>query len=248
MKKLNFEVFGMTDVGIEKEINQDSFVYKVVDVNDFCCGIFAVADGVGGLEKGEIASSIAISNINKWWENIFKNNYNNYEYLIKTLIQTIKEINQQIIILAESKAIKMATTLSVLFLYKDSYFIIHIGDSRIYKLSTTFGTKIVQLTEDHSQIIQKTYNGKLFQKSVLTQCLGNKTEVNHFCCTEKIKKNNYFLLCSDGIYKTLSNENIYQIFKNNVKDIKQVCSGLIENAKSNKEKDNISVIVIRITD
>lgn len=248
MRKLNFEVFGITDVGIEKQINQDSFVYKVVEAGDFCYGIFAVADGVGGLENGEVASSLAISNINKWWENDFKNNVNNYDYLINTLIKTLKDANEKIIKVAESKSCKMATTLSVLFLYKNNYFIIHIGDSRIYKLSNNFGTKIIQLTEDHSQIIQKNYNGKLVQKSVLTQCLGNRSQISHFCLTDKIKKNDYFLLCSDGIYKTLSNENIFSIFKDNAKDINQVCIRLIESAKNNNEKDNISVILVRITD
>lgn len=248
MKKLNFEVFGITDVGIKKEINQDSFVYKVVEAGDFCCGIFAVADGVGGLLKGEVASSIAISCINKWWENNFKNNFENYEYLVSSLIQAVKEANNQILKFAESKSIKMATTLSVMFLYKDSYFIIHIGDSRIYKINNSFSAKIIQLTEDHSTTVEKIQNGQTVKRSVLTQYLGNKQEVEYSCYTEKIKKNDYFLLCSDGIYKTQSNEIISKIFKENIKDIKQICTSLVNNAKNNDEKDNISAIVIKIAD
>lgn len=248
MKKLNFEVFGITDVGIKKEINQDSFVYKVVEAGDFCCGIFAVADGVGGLEKGEVASSIAISCINKWWENDFKNNFDNYEFLVSSLIQAVREANNQIIKFAESKSIKMATTLSAMFLYKDSYFIIHIGDSRIYKLSNSFGSKIVQLTEDHSTMVDKLYNGQMIKRSVLTRYLGNKQQMEYSCYSEKIKKNDFFLLCSDGIYKTQSNENIFKVFKENIKDINQICTSLVNNAKNNNEKDNISAIVIKIAD
>ncbi len=248
MKRLNFEAFGISDVGIDKQVNQDSFVYKVVETGDFCCGIFAVADGVGGLEKGEVASSIAISCINKWWENDFKSNVSDLDFLIKSLIQTIKDANDQIKKLADAKSIKMATTLSVLFLYKDSYFIINVGDSRIYKISNFFSGRITQLTQDHSQIIEKTYNGQLVRKSVLTQCLGNKDSFEYFCTTEKLKKNDYFMLCSDGIYKTQPSEVVLKILRENIKNISKICSGLIDNAKVNNEKDNISVIVVRITD
>lgn len=248
MKRLNYEAFGITDVGTIKEVNQDSFVYKVVEIGDFCCGIFAVADGVGGLENGEIASSIAISCINKWWENDFKNNFTDLDFLVKSLIQTIKDANVQIKKLADAKSVKMATTLTVLFLYRDSYFIINVGDSRIYKLNNSFGVKISQLTQDHSQIIEKIYNGQLVRKSVLTQCLGNKDNFEYSCVTDKLKKNDYFMLCSDGIYKTQPCEVLARIFKENVRYISKICSGLIDNAKANNEKDNISVIVVKITD
>ena len=248
MKKLKLCVSGITDVGAIKNVNQDSFVYKVVDAGECFAGIFAVADGVGGLEKGEVASSMAISNINRWWENEFKNHYHDQEYLIRTLIDCFKNTNTEIINMAKRNEIKAATTLTVLFIYKNNYFIVHIGDSRIYKINGLFNRKIDQITQDHSCIIDKQINGRTIKKSVLTECLGNKEQCNHFCAMSPIKKNDIFIVCSDGIYKTMADNKILDLINQNKNNIQNVCQSLVDTVKLNGETDNISVIAIKVND
>ena len=68
MSRLILDVYGISDVGIRKEVNEDSFVYKVANIDDSVAGLFAVADGVGGLSEGDRASQTCIRRINLWWE------------------------------------------------------------------------------------------------------------------------------------------------------------------------------------
>jgi protein phosphatase len=175
MKNPKIEVFGITDAGTVKEINEDSFVYKVVNIGENMAGIFAVADGVGGLQKGDIASATAISILNKWWEEVFKNNYKDRDYLVKSLIRIPEIINTELLDMINKDGIKMATTLSVMLIYKKEAFVVNVGDSRIYKVQKgLFKPSIRQLTQDHSTFVNREVDGKIFRKSVLTECLWNK--------------------------------------------------------------------------
>lgn len=249
MKKYKFQVAGISDVGTVKKVNEDGFVYKVIDAGEHFSGIFAVADGVGGLEKGDVASSIAISNINKWWENEFKKYYNDRENLVKSLITTLNITNKELITFATNQSIRMATTLSVLFIHKDDGIIVHIGDSRIYKSNPgTFSTKIEQLTQDHSCYVNKSINGRIVKKSVLTECLGNKDIINHFCVMNPVKKGDIYILGSDGIYKTMTEAKLAEVVKRNKSNMQELCENLVDTVKTNGEKDNISVIAIKVVD
>ena len=247
MKKHELEVYGITDVGTVKKVNEDGFVYKVVDAGECYSGIFAIADGVGGLSKGEIASSIAISNINKWWENEFKTHYNDKDYLVHTLLENIKTTNNEISNYALANGIRMATTLTILFIYKDEGIIVNIGDSRVYCYSNgIFKSNLVQLTVDHSCVVQKEIDGKMVDKSFLTEWLGNKPIINYFTTIVPIHKGDIFILCSDGIYKTMKNSSLLSVIKAKKNNLQQLCSELINSVKLKKETDNISVITVRI--
>lgn len=242
MKNLKIQAAGLTDVGSVKLVNQDSFLYKIADTGEYYVGIFAVADGVGGLDSGEIASTLAISNLNTWWEKDFKNNIDKPHNIINSLILTFKRSNDEIIYYSLLKNIKAATTLSVLLIYKNRYYIIHTGDSRIYKISS----KIQCLTKDHSCYVERFKNGISYRKSILTACLGAKEELDYYCTSGEIRKNDMFILCSDGVYKTINDRDIFKHIKKNKEDLKLSCKSLINEAKLRGERDNITLIVCRI--
>lgn len=242
MQILKINAKGITDVGIRNPINQDRFVYRVVDTGDSQAGIFAVADGVGGLDKGEIASAIAISNVNKWWNEEFQQYFNHKEELIKSLINSFKKINRDIIYYSKENNIKSGTTLSVLLIHKDMYYIVHIGDSRIYK----FTRKCERLTIDHSCVMDKVIGEKIVKKSLLTECLGVRQNINYFTSLGDIGKGDIFFLCSDGIYKTIEDKEIQRILKRNDKDLETGCEALINIAKERGETDNITAIAVKI--
>jgi len=248
MKKRRLVAAGLSDAGIIKKVNQDSFVYKVVDTGDCYSGIFAVADGVGGLEKGEIASAVAISNLNKWWEHEFKSHYQDQPYLVKSLITMLKTANLEIIRIGQTEGVKMGTTMSVLFIHMNQAIIVHVGDSRIYKASGLFSPKILQLTQDHSCFINREVNGRLVRKNVLTDCLGNKEEFKYFSFMEPIGKNESYIVCSDGIYKTMDDKEILKIIRSARNDMQLICGCLTDKVKSNGETDNISVIAVHVTE
>jgi len=247
MKKRRLDAAGLSDAGIVKEINQDSFVYKVVDTGDYYAGIFAVADGVGGLEKGEIASAVAISNLNKWWEHEFKSHYQDQAYLVKSLITMLKTANLEIIRIGQTEGIKMGTTMSVLFIHMDQAIIVHVGDSRIYKASGLISPKIMLLTQDHTCFINREVGGRMVRKNVLTDCLGIREEFKYFSSMEPIGKNENYIVCSDGIYKTMEDKEILRIIRSAKNDMQQICGCLADKVKSNGETDNISVIAVHVT-
>ena len=201
-----------------------------------------MADGVGGLDAGEVASAIAISNINKWWEQDFKSNIEEPNHIINSLISTLKRSNEEILQYSLLNCIRAATTLSVLLIYKNDYFIVHTGDSRIYKIAS----KIQCLTKDHCCYVDKLVNGIAYRKSVLTACLGAKEDLNYFCASGEISKNDIFMICSDGIYKTITDKEILKLIKKNKGDLKLSCETLINEAKLRGETDNITSIVCRI--
>lgn len=235
---LKISAVGTSDVGRVKSINEDSYLYRVVDTGSYYAGVFAVADGVGGLEKGEVASEIAISNINKWWNKEFKTLYENKEEMLKSFVASIKKSNKDIIDLPY----KSATTLASMIIYKNSYHLINVGDSRIYK----YNGKLQQITVDHSCYIDKIINGVSVKKSVLTECIGHKEDFKYFYSTGEIKKNDIFLICSDGIYKTLEDKELQKIIKYQKNNVDALPEELINRAKSNGEKDNLTAIIVKI--
>ena len=94
--KYRLKVEAITDVGIKKNINEDDYIYRIAEVENYYAGVFAVADGVGGLEKGDYASTTASEEIDNWWNNEFKNNYNDYEFLIDTLKNVFLNVNDKL--------------------------------------------------------------------------------------------------------------------------------------------------------
>jgi len=243
MGTLKISAVGISDVGTLKHVNQDSFVYKIVEADNSYAGLFAVADGVGGLDDGEISSAIAISNLNKWWDRDFRNLYNDTEKLISSLIQCFNISNAQIMDYSKFKNVKTATTLSVLLIHKNNYYIVHIGDSRIYKITRS----IKMLTIDHSCLIDKIINRKVYRKSVLTECLGDKVEINYYYSSGKISKNDIFIVCSDGINKTITDDEILKIVKKQKSNLDIACKSIIDEAKGRGETDNITLILAKIS-
>lgn len=246
MTTLKIQANGITDVGISKEVNQDNITFKIATSNGEYCGLFAVADGVGGLSNGEIASEIAISNLNRWWYGEFRENYNDIDKLISTLITSIKKTNKDILAYSMEKSSKAATTLSMLLIYKDKYYIIHVGDSRIYK----YKKSLTRLTIDHSCLIDKNVNGTVYKKSLLTQCLGAKNDFQYYYQVGEIQNDDTFILCSDGIYKRIEDSDIGKIIKKNTSfwmgNWENICKSLVEEAKRRGETDNISIVVIKV--
>lgn len=240
---LKISSFGISDIGMVKNVNQDSFVYKIVDAGNAYAGLFAVADGVGGLKDGEVSSAIAISNLNKWWAYDFKAFYNETDKLISSLVECFTKSNLEIMDYSKSKKIRTATTLSVLLIHKNMYYIVHIGDSRVYKLTK----RIEKLTIDHSCYVDKILNGKTYKQSALTQCLGNRAEINCFCDSGEISKNDIFMLCSDGVCKTIEDNEILNIVREEKSDLGKACQIVINEAKQRGETDNITLILAKIS-
>lgn len=247
-KEFKLTAAGLTHAGHVKPVNEDGFVYKVEN-DGFCdAGVFAVADGVGGLSKGEVASSIAISNINKWWKTQFAGRDKSHVSLADSLKACMRDINLEILELSKQWDTRMATTLTVLVICEDAAIIMHIGDSRVYRLRPgVLSAGLQQLTEDHSCTIGRVVQGRVVNKSVLTQCLGYKEQIDCFFDVVPLKSGDVFLVCSDGAYKTMTTKTLERLIKMGQADMVSLCDKMVLTAMNNGETDNITVIVAKVT-
>lgn len=227
---------GISDVGRVKQVNQDSLFYAVSD--DGKTGIFAVADGVGGLEFGEVASTKATEQIEKWWQKFISSDIEkDGEKIADSLSELIFAVNGDIYAFNEANQTKSATTLSLLLLYGNNYCIAHVGDSRIYACVRE-EKKIYQLTTDHSTDIIVERDGRKMIRSALTDGIGYKKSIKcDLSFGELNSAVNGFLVCSDGIYKKQSEQQLADIL---FADEVNACSNLIFAAKQAGESDNIT--------
>lgn len=235
--------YGISDTGRVKQVNQDSLFYGISPNGD--AGIFAVADGVGGLQFGEVASAKATENIEKWWQEFLVSGIgSDSEKTVDSLSALIFKINGEIYSFNETNQTKSATTLSLIIIYGDSYYIAHVGDSRVYAFVDE-EKKIYQLTTDHSTDIVKERDGRKYIQSALTDGLGHRKSIKCDLSFGPLNDSvSAFLVCSDGIYKKQSDEVIAQIISAGAEE-KQICENLIEGAKQAGESDNITAAFFR---
>jgi serine/threonine protein phosphatase PrpC len=252
LKNRGFEYGVISKCGLVKQVNQDRILINIGEKQLSEFGMFVIADGMGGHDWGEVASTIAISELEKWWNdtliNIIKESDNMWTSIKNSLLTEFNYINY-IVTNYKHRNIKMGTTLTVMFIYGDKYIIAHIGDSRIYIRENN---KLKQLTKDHTASFRKTRSSTLNDSSInannkLTQCIGINNIINPYVKVNNITRNNMFLLCSDGLYNYINNkhlENIFITIKRNTK-LQEIVTKIYDIVKKNGAGDNVSIIVLR---
>lgn len=250
MSQLIIDVYGISDAGLVKDVNEDSFVYKVADANGNTAGLFAVADGVGGLDEGDRASQTCIRRINRWWESELTR-YSNGEGSIDVsgLKEAIMDSNDRILRSSDDRGQRSGTTLTMLATLNNSAVIAHVGDSRCYRLRKGLIWRFNRMTEDHSCERTRIVDGVPTVKTLLTDCIGFKQDFRLDISEVDINEGDIMMLCSDGIYKTQGDPIIEARIRHSRKDrdMRSVCEDLVEGAKRNKETDNISVIALSVS-
>jgi serine/threonine protein phosphatase PrpC len=239
MSKHYFATAGKSAVGMVRAGNEDSAM------TSNC--LVAVADGMGGHAAGEVASKIAIRAIAAISKSLQGKNLDGEESN-NLLANSIAQIDEALAQSVDDNPMLagMGTTLSALFLRDGSITLLHIGDSRIYRLR---GNTFEQLTTDHTVIQELLDQGAIThseiathpQRSVLTQVLMGEGRHLPGLTTLDIKGDDRFLLCSDGLTGVLSDKEIKAILKD--KGRGTAVDALIEAAHLNGAPDNVTVIV-----
>lgn len=242
-----------SDVGKVRKNNEDYCMGKIIQTDGDFIGIFALADGMGGHKKGEVASKIAVENIIDFLkENISQSGGIKMDYLDDIIKQGYNYANKKIYekSLEDSSCKGMGTTLVVAVIYKNDVVIANVGDSRGYLLHDNDFRKI---TKDHS-VVEELVNANLIteeearchpRRNQITRAMGAEEIIIVDIFREKIKKNDILLLATDGLTSYVQDESIKTIIEQD-KDIKEICKDLINEANSNSGKDNISVILSKI--
>ena len=234
-------VFGKTDVGLVRRINEDFLYYSRVPVGAFP-NLFIVADGMGGHNAGDFASRYAIESFLDYIQT------SKPDALIRMVDEGVKYANKKIIEKAkENPSMKgMGTTMVVAFIEDNQLFVGNIGDSRLYLLDR----EINQVTEDHSFVETLIRAGELTReqarkhpdKNIITRALGASETVRMDFFEVDLEKGDKILMCTDGLSNMVEDEVLYDITKHTY--IGDVVDELIEEAKINGGSDNITVIVI----
>lgn len=241
-----FDVDRISDAGSVKEINEDSYVVLRHDALANSCVLIAVADGVGGLDHGEIASSMAVEALEKWWNKIDWATMPDLDALAADMAKRIQAVNDDIFRVNMKKAIQSSTTLTVLLIAEGGYRIFHVGDSRVYRIEPGMFGGVEQLTIDHTKLMPKVVDGATVMKPYLTDCLGYKPRYEHQALSGTYQPGEMYLVCSDGIYKTIDEKDIGKVVRRQKGNVDKACFDLITRAKSNGEQDNLTAAVVRI--
>ncbi|MBN9646538.1 MAG: Stp1/IreP family PP2C-type Ser/Thr phosphatase [Terrisporobacter othiniensis] len=240
-------------MGKVRKNNEDYCMGEILQTEDDCIGVFALADGMGGHNKGEVASKIAVESIIDFLkENISQSGGIKMDYLDDIIKQGYNYANKKIYTKAlEDNSCKgMGTTLVVAVIYQNDVIIANVGDSRGYLLK---GDSFRKITKDHS-VVEELVNAHLIteeearfhpRRNQITRAMGAEEIIIVDIFREKVEKDDILLLATDGLTGCVEDESIKNIIKQD-KDIKEICQDLINEANNNSGKDNISVILSKI--
>lgn len=246
MLSIKFEADVISDAGNVKQVNEDSGLvlhYQNMANNAL---LVVVADGVGGMGHGEVSSHMLTQALGAWWEAIDWGSQPELDTLFRGLETRIQQINEQVLAYNFANSIHSSTTATALLLSGTGYRIFHVGDSRVYRLKPGLWVNAELLTQDHTKILPKEIKGKVILKPYLTDCIGHKAVFASQLVAGTCQAGDAFLVCSDGIYKTVAVKEIAKIMGRRKKPVTKICGELVALAKNNGEKDNLTAAVVRI--
>ena len=256
-KKTQITAGAHTDVGNLRASNEDSF-YISEDEN-----LIIVCDGMGGQIAGGLASKIAVETVKDVYLNVeqdkldklFPDLEGSLTGTARRLVAAVRLANRRIFKTAVKfpKLRGMGTTVAAITFDSNLATMVHVGDSRILRLSDN---KILQLTEDHSWLNELIADDEIDEedietfskKNVITRALGSSPAIKIDIHCEKYKKDDMYILATDGMHNAIPQEEIKKlIYKNKNGILQKVAKFLIETAKAIDGSDNITVALAKVT-
>lgn len=243
---LRVQSSALSDRGLNERrpLNEDAYL------QDHSRGIFAVADGVGGAEAGEVASQTAIEVLDEAFRH--QTDGADVEDLMELAIQranaSIHQMAQE-----HAKFSMMATTIVALHLKGNVATFGHVGDSRLYRLAPD--GQLHRETEDHSIVEEEVRAGRMTpeqaanhpSKNVISRALGAEQGVEVDMKTMEVEEGTEFLLCTDGITRHVSDNELRQLLVLN-NDLEEVCRELKRRCYERGAEDNLTVVIVRVGD
>ena len=252
---MRFSATADTDIGISKNTNQDSLLVKhaKTDIGEVLMAI--VCDGMGGLSKGELASATVIRAFSDWFDNELPFELENTDMQIigSKWSLMLKDLNVKISEYGDEIGSSLGTTFSGILFVEDKYVLVHVGDSRIYHI----GSSLNQLTTDQTFVAREISRGNMTpeqaktdkRRNLLLQCVGASKVVEPQIICGNTDKGAY-MLCSDGFRHEITEAEIYESLNPvnlmNKEAMHSNVKYLIEQNKQRYERDNISVILVKV--
>lgn len=235
---------GICEVGLNRQVNQDSVLIKAGDN----CGLFAVADGMGGHSRGEFASSTITKNLDEWWNDFSTEKYaNDFSRMIVSLRQILEKANGDIFS-SSAEGETCGSTVVVLFICNGLYGVLYAGDSRVYlKRSNAVRQLTIDETwENKSELTLGKREMRLHPNyGKLLNAVGISNDLKIVTQTDKLPEDFVFALCSDGVYKYCRERTLYRYLKrSNVKVLEQTLDIIRKNVYINGAGDNLSLVLV----
>lgn len=251
---MEFRISAKTDRGILRQQNQDSYSVRMYHTS-FGNIVFAVlCDGMGGLSQGEVASASLVRAMCQWaderlsllWENKSLEQEVNREWQ-----EVIGRCNGKMQAYGERLGKKMGSTLTAMLLTSQRFYIVHVGDTRVYEI----GESTTLLTTDHTVIAREMEQGRMTleeakydRRNVLWQCVGASKEVQPEFIVGDTKPEAVYLLCSDGFWHGIGKKEFMGLRekakKKEDKEMEWQLTNMMQRNRERKEQDDMSAIVI----
>jgi protein phosphatase len=229
-------VAAVTDPGRKRRRNEDSYLMEPP--------LFAIADGMGGAQAGEVASRLATAALKESDSNTGGE---------QRIVDLIQEANRRVYDRSSTdpNTSGMGTTITVALVEDEQVAFGHVGDSRAYLIRDA---SMEQLTEDHSLVNELLKTGKLSQeeaeahpqRSVITRALGTDPDVDVDTFSVSAQTGDLFLLCSDGLTDMVPEGSILDVVERNRADINAALRALVKEANRGGGQDNITVVAFEI--
>jgi serine/threonine-protein phosphatase Stp1 len=227
---------GLSDAGLVRAANEDSLVLR----DD--AALWAVADGMGGLQHGKRASSelaTALQSVQLG---------RNFHLDLEAITATIEQANYRILLAAEEAKAQMGTTVAVLHIFESTFAAVWVGDSRIY---LSRGGVLYRLSQDHTQVQEMVDAGLLREEEarhhprshVLSRAVGVESDVRIDAVRDTVRIHDTFLICSDGLTCVVDDVEIGEAL--NAHGPQSAAARLVELALARGAPDNVTVIVVR---
>ena len=239
-----FQTSARSAIGLVRQGNEDSA---------FISGqLIAVADGMGGHAAGEVASRIAVKVLENLAPTLTAEDIDE-DSVEDLLMHSLHSIDEEIAAVADEEIEKrgMGTTLTALLIRNNRIALLHVGDSRCYRLR---GNTLEQLSNDHTVIQELLDQGAISQaeaaehpqRSMLTQALRGDGDVTPVLQMYEVKKGDRYLLCSDGLSGVLTDKEIKVGLKKSDKD--EAVKFLNDATYINGAPDNVTILIADISD
>ena len=244
------EYFANTDVGISRSNNEDSYLVKSYGENKI---LAIIADGMGGHNAGEKASRMAVDKFCAYIDTNCPDIFELSERKIFINLQkAMSAINTEVYSQSQLNHLLsgMGTTIVACLITETKYYVVNVGDSRMYVLNNSV---LNQITKDHSLVAELLDLGVITpeqarehpKKNVITRAIGSDSSVECDGFSGELNKGDVIILCTDGLTNMVDETEIKNIISENV-NLDNASEKLVKKANESGGKDNISLILVRI--
>jgi PPM family protein phosphatase len=251
------EAFGRTDVGRRRKLNEDNFLVAPEP------GLYAVCDGMGGHNAGEVASQMAIETLASFIERSHKEKEITWPYGLDVNLSydgnriktAIKLANKRVFRAADNREeyTGMGTTVVAALVSEGVMTLGSAGDSRCYLMR---GGSLSQVTKDDSWVSAALGEGILNSdeidrhplRNVITKAVGAKDTIELDVVEQKLQAGDVALICSDGLHAMIADEDIQRVLHPMPSSLEDAAAKLIEAANEAGGKDNVTVVLLRYTE